>query len=48
MAITTFYFIASFNKDLPWKDCNPKWEDYCFKNGTAINKTTIPAQLYYE
>jgi len=50
MALTIYYFIASFSSTLPWAVCDPLWEGIqCNENRTAalnVNKT-LP-ELYYE
>lgn len=45
MALTLFYFGASFSAELPWARCLPEW-DKCYNSGkfgddntTMINKT---------
>jgi solute carrier family 6 amino acid transporter-like protein 5/7/9/14 len=50
MAITIFYFFASFRATLPWAECDVAWGgDLC--NGTQINKDltnkTI-SEIYFE
>jgi solute carrier family 6 amino acid transporter-like protein 5/7/9/14 len=49
MALTIYYFFASFAKTLPWKNCNPDWSEEEICNGTAVlpsvNKTV--SELYY-
>lgn len=51
MALTVFYFFASFNSVLPWAQCDPSWagEAACEPNSTYLsdNNVSIP-QLYFE
>lgn len=50
MAVTVYYFFASFAKTLPWDYCDKDWGgDSCLEDG-KVNVTadkTIPA-LYYK
>ena len=37
MALTVFYFIASFNAVLPWTVCDETWaDDRCFESGSNL------------
>lgn len=52
MALTVFYFFASFRKTLPWAECDPSWagEEICniLANGTEnVTKINLPL-LYFE
>ncbi|CAL8123743.1 unnamed protein product [Orchesella dallaii] len=51
MALTCFYFFASFNSVLPWAQCDPVWagEAACEPNSTYLteNNVSLP-QLYFE
>jgi len=52
MAQTVYFFIASFNKDLPWAGCDPDWFDggpHPCENGTVRPEFNVTnAALYYE
>ncbi|CAL8125443.1 unnamed protein product [Orchesella dallaii] len=47
MALTAFYFIASFQKNLPWANCNEEWAgaDNCNGSASATNQT-VP-EMYF-
>jgi solute carrier family 6 amino acid transporter-like protein 5/7/9/14 len=56
MALTVFYFFASFQKNLPWAHCDPSWatQEICDMNLTEVNaernasdRVSLP-QLYFE
>jgi len=51
MAITIYYFFASFRSTLPWAECDNTWGAGGLCNGTAVNPAltnkTIP-ELYFE
>lgn len=43
MAITLFYLINSFTKNLPWSECNPEWKNHDYLG----NLTCIPSNSVY-
>ncbi|KAF4521704.1 hypothetical protein B566_EDAN013002 [Ephemera danica] len=54
MAISMYYFFASFSAELPWSTCHHSWDD-CFDSsrnysGTGINTTVLrsPTQIYFK
>jgi len=49
MSLTIFYFIQSFQKTLPWSECNVDWADEGACNETRLSdgfNRTIP-EMYY-
>jgi len=49
MALTVFYFFASFAKTLPWAECNLKWADNetCSSLDNELSNETSYAELYF-
>lgn len=54
MAITLRYFVYSFNSELPWGVCDPKWTEPCYpaKHGSHFdheweNGTKSSTELYF-
>ncbi|XP_049772380.1 sodium-dependent nutrient amino acid transporter 1-like [Schistocerca cancellata] len=41
LALTTFYFVMSFNSELPWSRCRPEWGDICFDSVKGSGNNTV-------
>ncbi|KAG8224495.1 hypothetical protein J437_LFUL004977 [Ladona fulva] len=42
MALSTYYFFASFSSELPWATCDPSWKN-CFDSKPGVSNTTPSA-----
>ncbi|ODM86619.1 Sodium-dependent nutrient amino acid transporter 1, partial [Orchesella cincta] len=47
MALTVYYFVASFQKNLPWANCDEKWagEGNCNGSGSATGQS-VPEMFF--
>ncbi|ODN04846.1 Sodium-dependent nutrient amino acid transporter 1 [Orchesella cincta] len=47
MALTVYYFIASFQKNLPWANCDEKWAGEGNCNGTGSATTQSVPEMFF-